>query len=254
MTNDIRIHSECTCVDVPEPETSPYFAIPRFPTSVQPDIRCLAIPPARSIEQCHSLTNSCGDNNLDSSIYAQSIRICSDSTGTKFKMCFTNVTAEMNNTRVHFYYSRSPRCPKTGYRVQSKLYIASYKIITQGRKAFTINDIDFNPFFLITANSNYFSPDINTTIGEICFSTHLKYCSQSMTYYSMSIYDVTGYLAYEQENISPGTCLSTPVYEDSMCAPFTIVVNTYNPQQGSHSQTHMIATGEYPHICSHIIS
>ena len=131
-TSDIQVFgSGCTCIDVPEPERAPFLAIPRSPTSVEPDFLCIAVPHTYTVNQCNSLRNSCGENSADF-IFFQSIRICSDSTGTQFKMCFTNVTAEMNNTTFHFYYSQSPRCAATGYKVQSKLYIASYKMITQG--------------------------------------------------------------------------------------------------------------------------
>ena len=135
VTNDIQVLTrECTCIDVPEPERGTFVAIPLSPTSDMPDALCLAVPQTNISDQCHDLQslNQCGDVDFSNSIYSSSIKLCSDSSGTQIKMCFTNTSIEMNNTRIQFYYSQSPRCAATRIRVQSKLYIASYKIIVKG--------------------------------------------------------------------------------------------------------------------------
>ena len=131
VTNDIQVLvSGCTCVDVPEPERGTFVAIPQSPNSSVPDALCLAVPLTNISDQCYDLQNQtqCGDY-FSTSIYSNSIKLCGDSSGTQFKMCFSNTSVEMNNTRIQFYYSQSPRCAATRSRVQSKLYIASYRMV-----------------------------------------------------------------------------------------------------------------------------
>jgi hypothetical protein len=133
VTNDIQVLvGGCTCIDVPEPERGTFAAIPLSPTSSAPDVLCLALlrDQTNTSGQCYDLQtlSQCGDD-FSTSIYSSSIKLCGDSSGTQIKMCFTDTSVEMNNTRIQFFFSQSRRCNATGSRVQSKLYIASYKII-----------------------------------------------------------------------------------------------------------------------------
>ena len=98
-------------------------------------------------------------------------------------------------------------------------------------------------YFVFAAND--LSAVIDTTTGDVCFnsSVYSRYCSQSTTY-SVSVFDVTGFLAYTREHISPELCVHTPVYEHSVCAPFNVVVSNHNPQQTSQTQTYTIASGK----------
>ena len=139
VTNDIQVLvNECTCIDVPEPDKGTFAAIPHSPTSNMPDILCSAVPhsPNNTLDTCHDLQtlNQCGDGSFSTSIYSNSVKLCNDSSGTQLKMCFTNISVEMNNTKIVFFYSLSPRCVATGSRAQSKLYVASYNIVVKGKK------------------------------------------------------------------------------------------------------------------------
>lgn len=135
VTDDVQVLvSGCTCIDVPEPERGTFAAIPLSPTSSAPDVLCLAVlrDQTNTSDQCYDLQTlyQCGSqDDFSTSIYSNSIKLCGDSSGTQIKMCFTDTSAEMNNTRIHFFYPQSRRCNATGSRVQSKLYVASYKVI-----------------------------------------------------------------------------------------------------------------------------
>ena len=130
VTNDIQVLvSGCTCIDVPE---STFAAIPHSAMSSVSDFICLAALRGENntLDACHDLQTlrQCGGG-FNTSIYSNSKKLCNDSSGTQFKMCFTNISAGINNTRIHFFYSLSPWCVATRKRTQSKLYFASYKIV-----------------------------------------------------------------------------------------------------------------------------
>ena len=141
VTNDIQVLvSGCTCIDVPEPDKGTFAAIPHSPTSNMPDFLCSAVPhsPNNTLDTCHDLQtlNQCGDGNFSTSIYSNSVKLCTDSSGTQFthKICFTNISIEMNNTRIHFFYSLSPQCVAIESRARFRLYVTSYKIVVKGKK------------------------------------------------------------------------------------------------------------------------
>ena len=141
VTNDIQVLvSGCTCIDVPESNKTTFAAIPHSPTSSVSDFLCLAVlrDENNTLDTCHDLQtlNQCGGGpgSFNTSIYSNSVKLCNDSSGTQFKMCFTNISVGMNNTRIHFFYSQSPKCLAIGKRTPSKLYIASYKIVVKGKK------------------------------------------------------------------------------------------------------------------------
>ena len=145
VTKDIQVLiSGCTCIDVPEPDKGTFAAIPHSPTSSAPDYLCSAILPdlTNTSDQCYAL-NQCGDKSFNTLIYSNSIKLCTNSSGTQFthKMCFTNISVEMNNTRIHFFYSLSPQCVATGSKARSRLYVASYKIVVKGKKYNIITSI-----------------------------------------------------------------------------------------------------------------
>ena len=131
MTYKCSLVHGCTCIDVPE---STFAAIPHSATSSVSDFICLAALRGEksTLDTCHNLRTlrQCGEG-FNTSIYSNSIKLCNDSSGTQFKMCFTNISVGINNTRIHFFYSLSPWCVATRKRTQSKLYcnIASYKIV-----------------------------------------------------------------------------------------------------------------------------
>ena len=134
VTNDIQVLvSGCTCIDVPEPDKGTFAALPHSPMSSVPDFLCSVTLPdlTNTSEQCYAL-NQCGDKSFNTSIYSNSIKLCTDSSGTQLKMCFTNTSVGMNNTRIHFFYSQRPWCVATRSRALFKLYIASYKFIVKG--------------------------------------------------------------------------------------------------------------------------
>ena len=139
VTNDIQVLvSGCTCIDVPEPDKGTFAAIPHSPTSNMPNFLCSAVlrSPNNTLDTCHDLKalNQCGDGSFSTSIYSNFVKLCNDSSGTQLKMCFTNISVEMNNTRIHLFYSLSPRCVATKIKARSKLYVASYNIIVKGKK------------------------------------------------------------------------------------------------------------------------
>lgn len=128
-----RIGNTCSvCVDVPQPEMAPFFSIRRSASNKR-DSQCKAVRVPGEEDRCLDLVNNC--DGFSETLFVSSLTICSSSSSTtNYQMCFSNVTEEMNNTRIHFFYSLSPPCQisTTGRRVASRLYIDSYEIIAQG--------------------------------------------------------------------------------------------------------------------------
>ena len=121
--------SVCTNCVINVTEAS-YFALPRSPASNQTDILCEAVHTIGQTENCLNLSNHCGGAEaFRSTIYSYSLEVC----GNPEEVCFSNVTREMNNTKLHFFISESNACSSSLSGVaQSRLYIGSYNLITQG--------------------------------------------------------------------------------------------------------------------------
>ena len=129
VTNNLFLNQTRTSLDVPEPEKGTYMAVPISLTSDQSDIECQVVPTISKVGQCISLENRCGGR-FTESIYTKFIQICNISS--HLKICFSNVTEEIHNMPIHFFYSLSPWCTSTESRQPLRLYIASYKIVFEG--------------------------------------------------------------------------------------------------------------------------
>ena len=125
------IGSTCpVCIDVPQPDRTPSFNIPRSVSNKQ-DILCTVVRAPEERERCLNLTTTC--DGFSQTSFVSSLTVCSTTpTTTDYRMCFSSVTKHMNNTKFHFFYSSSPRCPIIDRRVTSRLYIDSYEVIAQG--------------------------------------------------------------------------------------------------------------------------
>ena len=139
MTNELLLYegsNDCinSCIEVPEEEKGPFMTFAASSTSSKSDIECQVVPSSFesiAIDQCLTLSNRCGGRS-DESIYTDSIKICNISMRTN--ICFQNISREMNNTFFNFFYSQTPPCPSasTDMLRSTRVYIASYKIITVG--------------------------------------------------------------------------------------------------------------------------
>ena len=114
------------CINVPQPEKAPFFNLPLPPGN---DLLCTAVHVPNDMNRCLNLHSSCGG--FADTIFSTSITICSTSSSSNdYQMCFSNITAEMNGTRIHFFYSTSTTCPSGN--VISRVYLDSYEIVVQG--------------------------------------------------------------------------------------------------------------------------
>ena len=133
-TNPVYEGSICRQCIINVTEESEFFALPRSPTSTKPDFLCLAYHTQEDMEDCFDLAHHCGvnDSTFDSTIYSPSLEVC----GTPEMMCFSNVTHKMNNTKFNFFASAVSSCPALpSQRAESRLYVASYNLVTQGIKS-----------------------------------------------------------------------------------------------------------------------
>ena len=108
-----------------------FFALPRSPTSNEADFLCLAVHLFTDTQHCLNLTSYCEGvgSTFDSTIYSSSLEVC----GIPERVCFSNITQAMNNTRLNFFMSTTSSCPVLPVgSVESRLYIASYNLITKG--------------------------------------------------------------------------------------------------------------------------
>lgn len=80
----------------------------------------------------------------------------------------------------------------------------------------------------------------NATTGEICFVPH----TPSIAYYTISIFDNTGDLTYQHNNISNESCIYTSAFEEYFCAPFQVLVDVHHLQQTSHTINYTVPKGE----------
>ena len=125
------IGSTCqVCINVPLPDRTPSFNIPRSVSNKQ-DILCTVVRAPEERGRCLNLTTTC--DGFNQTIFASSLTVCSTTPSTTdYRMCFSSITKDMNNTKIHFFYSSSPRCTITDRRVTSRLYIDSYELFAQG--------------------------------------------------------------------------------------------------------------------------
>ena len=134
----IFVGSTCdTCINVPQPERAPFFNIPRSLASNKRDILCKTVRVPEETDRCLDLANTCDD--FSNTSFSSSLTVCSTTPSSiDYQMCFSNITREMNNTKIHFLYSSTLGCPSTGRKVTSRLYIDSYEIIAQGTRTIII--------------------------------------------------------------------------------------------------------------------
>ena len=128
---ELMIGNTCpVCVDVPQPDMTPSFNIPRSASDKQ-DALCTVVRRPGIDRRCLNLGISCAG--LNQTLFASSLTVCSsNSSTTDYRMCFSSIGGHMNNTKIHFSYSSSPFCSITNRRVTSRLFIGSYEIIAKG--------------------------------------------------------------------------------------------------------------------------
>lgn len=136
---DLYIGRTCpVCINVLQPESTPFFNLPR--SNGERETLCKVIrQPDVPPDRCLDLAMSCP--NFNDTRFSSSLTICStDSSMTDYRMCFSNLSREINETKTHFFYSSQPVCTATGRRMASTLYIDSYDIIIQGTKKYRHNN------------------------------------------------------------------------------------------------------------------
>lgn len=125
----LNVGSTCQeCVDVPQPQMAPNFNLPHSPGN---DIFCAVLRVPENLHRCLDLSSTC--TGFTETIFSSSVTICStNSSSDDYKMCFSNLTTEMNGTKVHFFYSEDLLCDTTSETETSRLYVDSYEIVVQG--------------------------------------------------------------------------------------------------------------------------
>ena len=130
-TDPVFEGSTCRVCIINVTAESYFFALPHSPSSMKADFLCLAVRLPTESEECLNLMQHCESPNstFSNTIYSSSLEVC----GSPEEICFSNVTHEMNNTKLNFFISETNSCPVLpSGRAESRLYTAHYNLITKG--------------------------------------------------------------------------------------------------------------------------